>query len=49
MRATTVLLTGMSGVGKSTALVGLADCGWGTVDADEDGLVDERGDGPGVR
>lgn len=49
MRATTVLLTGMSGVGKSTALVGLADCGWGTVDADEAVLVDEHADRTALR
>ncbi|WP_122262965.1 AAA family ATPase [Ornithinimicrobium cerasi] len=39
-----VLVTGMSGVGKSSVLHALRRRGWRTVDADEDGLVDERPD-----
>jgi hypothetical protein len=43
-----VLLTGMSGVGKSSALRGLAALGHRTVDADQDGwsrwLTDANGE-----
>lgn len=41
---TRVLLTGMSGVGKSAVLAGLRERGWRTVDTDVDGLVDEHPD-----
>ncbi|GAA5164229.1 hypothetical protein [Ornithinimicrobium tianjinense] len=41
---TRVLLTGMSGVGKSALLAALRERGWRTVDADEDGLVTEYPD-----
>lgn len=41
---TRVLLTGMSGVGKSAVLDGLRERGWQTVDTDVDGLVDEHPD-----
>lgn len=41
---TRILLTGMSAVGKTTVLAGLLGRGWRTVDADEDGLVDEHPD-----
>lgn len=41
---TKVLVTGMSGTGKSTVLGELARRGWHTVDADADGLVDEHPD-----
>ena len=44
MTTTRVLLTGMSGVGKSTVLEALRERGWRTVDADADGLVDEHPD-----
>lgn len=44
MSATKVLLTGMSGTGKSTVLEELRGRGWRTVDADLDGLVDEHPD-----
>lgn len=47
--ATRVLLTGMSAVGKSTVLQALRDRGWRTVDADEDGLVDEHPDRTDLR
>lgn len=46
---TRVLLTGMSGVGKTTVLAGLRGRGWRTVDADEDGLVDEHPDRTDLR
>lgn len=46
---TKILLTGMSGVGKSAVLTGLAGRGWRTVDADEDGLVDEYPDHTDLR
>lgn len=46
---TKVLLTGMSGVGKSTVLEELRGRGWRTVDADEDGLVDEYPDRTDLR
>ncbi|GAA1185527.1 AAA family ATPase [Ornithinimicrobium humiphilum] len=41
---TKVLLTGMSGTGKSTVLEALRERGWRTVDTDVDGLVDEYPD-----
>ena len=44
MTATRVLVTGMSGTGKSTVLGELARRGWHAVDADADGLVDEHPD-----
>lgn len=44
MTATKVLITGLSGVGKSTVLEALRGRGWHTVDTDEDGLVDEHPD-----
>lgn len=44
MSATKVLLTGMSGTGKSTVLEELRARGWRTVDTDLDGLVDEHPD-----
>ncbi|WP_202863498.1 AAA family ATPase [Ornithinimicrobium avium] len=46
---TRILLTGMSGVGKTTVLAGLRERGWRTVDADEDGLVDEHPDRTDLR
>ena len=46
---TKVLLTGMSGVGKSTVLEQLRERGWRTVDADDDGLVDEHPDRTDLR
>ncbi|WP_131104145.1 shikimate kinase [Ornithinimicrobium sufpigmenti] len=44
MTATRVLVTGMSGTGKSTVLAELGHRGWHAVDADADGLVDEHPD-----
>lgn len=44
-----MLLTGMSGVGKSTVLEQLRGRGWRTVDADADGLVDEHPDRTDLR
>lgn len=41
---TTVLLTGMSGTGKSTVLARLRDLGHAAVDIDDDGLLDESGE-----
>jgi RNase adaptor protein for sRNA GlmZ degradation len=49
MRATRVLVTGMSGTGKSTVLAALGERGWRHVDADEDGLVDEHPDRTDLR
>ncbi|GGK71751.1 AAA family ATPase [Ornithinimicrobium pekingense] len=49
MTATKVLLTGMSGTGKSTVLEALRGRGWRTVDTDEDGLVDEHPDRTDLR
>ena len=49
MTATKVLVTGMSGTGKSAVLEALADRGWRRVDADEDGLVDEYPDRTDLR
>lgn len=46
---TRVLLTGMSGAGKSTVLGGLRERGWRVVDADADGLVDEHPDRTDLR
>ena len=46
---TKILLTGMSGVGKSTVLAQLRERGWRTVDADDDGLVDEHPDRTDLR
>lgn len=43
---TTVLLTGMSGTGKSTAVARLRELGHAAVDIDADGLLDESGDEP---
>lgn len=42
MTTTRILITGLSGVGKSTVLGALRERGWRTVDTDEDGLVDAR-------
>ncbi|SHW76553.1 putative ATP-binding protein [Mycobacteroides abscessus subsp. abscessus] len=39
-RHAAVLVTGMSGVGKSTALVGLAQRGYATVDTDDGAWID---------
>ena len=44
MTATKVLITGLSGVGKSAVLEALRGRGWHAVDTDEDGLVDEHPD-----
>lgn len=44
MSTTRVLVTGMSGTGKSTVLSALQERGWHAVDADADGLVDEHPD-----
>src|SRR5690606_31888578 len=40
---TTVLLTGMSGTGKSTVLARLRELGHAAVDIDDEGLLDESG------
>lgn len=40
----TVLLTGMSGTGKSTVVARLRELGHHAVDIDDDGLLDESGD-----
>lgn len=49
MSATRVLVTGMSGTGKSAVLAELARLGWWAVDADRDGLVDEHPDRTDLR
>lgn len=49
MSTTRVLVTGMSGVGKSTVLEALRGRGWRAVDADEAGLVDEHPDRTDLR
>lgn len=41
---TTVLLTGMSGTGKSTVLARLRELGHAAVDIDDEGLLDESGE-----
>lgn len=46
---TAVLITGLSGVGKSSVLEPLRERGWRVVDADEDGLVDEHPDRTDLR
>jgi len=40
---TTVLLTGMSGTGKSTVVARLRELGYAAVDLDDDGLLDASG------
>lgn len=47
--STRVLVSGMSGVGKSTVLEALRRRGWRTVDTDADGLVDEHPDRTDLR
>lgn len=49
MTSARVLVTGMSGTGKSTVLDALGRRGWHAVDADADGLVDEHPDRTDLR
>lgn len=46
LNAAAVLVTGMSGVGKSTALAGLAERGYATVDTDDEPWTEVVGDEP---